>query len=253
MKKIGMVLVALFLILPVFMIPNANAPLVARVVIYYGNGGLGPADEPGRLTDYYSLKALYDARGLPAAYTDVWPNLSEFSLIIMVAPGWDDDSGTNFFSASQVLALKLFLRFGGHLVILGERGGATDNTVNDLLGRLGVGIRQNSDVAHGDGDALPPIPRIPWISNDRLTSGVTSLDLAASSSLTLFGRAKSLVRTPHSTPPGKTVIAVDRSLFGFVLVSGDANFLDDRFLLDDPQGDGVGDWDRFAMNLLLYS
>ena len=48
------------------------------------------------------------------------------------------------------------------------------------------------------------------------------------------------------------MIAVDRSLFGFVLVSGDGDFLDDRFL-SDPYGDGVGDWDRFAMNLLLYS
>jgi len=247
MKKIGMVLVALFLVLSVFTIPSAYAGWPKPgVLIYYGNGGVDPDHEVGPLTDYYGLKALYDAKGFPATYTDIWPSkLLFFKLIILLGPGTHDDAGTNFFSDSQVSSLKKFLRLGGHLVVLGDNSGAWGiNTINDLLGKLGVSIRQNADWVTEDGDSVPPLTDI---SRDLLTFKVKSLDQSCSSSLTLSGRAKSLLRAPA----GETVMAVDRRLIGFVLVTGDFNIFDD-WALTDPAGDGVGDWAQFAMNLVLF-
>ena len=176
---------------------------------------------------------------MPTTYTDEWPEtLTEFCLIILPTPGTTEDDGSNFYTSSQVNALKAFLRTGGRLLILGDHSGNFGiNTVNDLLAKLGVGISQNADAFLGGFDSAPTTN----ITADPLMDGVTSLQFAASSSLNVSGTAKSLAREPG----GATLIAVDRGAGGEVVVSGDSNFIDDSWF-----SDGDGDNLRFIDNLV---
>ena len=224
------------------------------VLIYYGNGGPAP-DE----MSYYTLQAYYNGLGFPTDYTDIWPlDLNPYRLITLVGPGDADDSGTHFFTAGQVAQLRNYLLAGGRLFVMGEHSGVWgDNTVNDLLSNLGVGILQNADAATPDGDTVTPLSDI---TPDQMTTGVASIDLAASSSLSLSGSALSLVRVQPGIPgtiTGATVIAVDQipgappRPGGDVVVSGDENFLDD-WMFTDPAGDGVLDNYAFAQNLVTF-
>jgi hypothetical protein len=178
-------------------------------------------------------------------YTDEWPGiLNAFCLIILPTPGTQDDSRANFYTGSQVDALKIFLQSGGRLLVLGDHSGHFGvNTVNDLLEKLGVGIRQNSDAFLEGLDSAPTTD----ISSHYLMKGVSSFQLAASSSLTLSGTAQSLVREPG----GATLIAVDRiagapgGQGGEVVVSGDSNIIDDAWF-DDGDGDNLKFFDNLA-------
>ena len=214
-------------------------PLGRRVLIYYGNGGASPEIEEGGARTYQRLKSHYESYGLPTTYTDEWPEtLTEFCLIILPTPGTTEDDESNFYTSSQVNALKAFLRTGGRLLILGDHSGKFGiNTVNDLLAKLGVGISQNADAFLDGFDSTPTTN----ITADPLMDGVTSLQFAASSSLNVSGTAKSLAREPG----GATLIAVDRGAGGEVVVSGDSNFIDDSWF-----SDGDGDNLRFIDNLV---
>jgi hypothetical protein len=233
-----------------------------QVLIYYGNGGYDPGSVIGE-ADFSQLKARYDAAGYPTSYTDVFPaSLSPYKLIILVAPGEDLDDGTHYFTAAQVSAFQSFMLspLKGRLVVMGDHSGNFGiNTVNNLLGALGVGITQNADLATSDGDVCPPITDI---TADQITTGVSGLDLSATSSLNLTGTATSLVRlqsgwTCGSGTGGETVIAVDQIAGapsrpgGDVIVIGDTQGIDD-YALSDPQGDGIADNLVFADNLVGF-
>lgn len=253
---------------PALAIDAPECQLRKEILIYYGNGAFRPDEtvrgqSPGSgLAVYNRLKAYYEAQGFPVTYTDRFPSdLSPFKLIIIPSPGAADDSGTNFFTTNQVESLKNFLWNGGRLVILGDFGGLWGiNTINDLLSRLGVGIRQNPDQATSDADSCPPVTDI---TPDQTTRGVNSIDFSASSSLSLSGRAISLVRIQddYDCPTGvsgATIVAVDQ-IAGSpprpgsdVIVIGDTQGLDD-YSFSDPAGDGVADNWIFADNLVNFT
>jgi len=219
----------------------AQAP--AHVLIYYGNGGLAPGPS---VTSYYQLKARYDSHGYPTDYTNVWPvGLTNYKLVILAIPGRGDDSGTHYFTASQVSALQGFMMAGGRLVVLGDHSGRWGmNTVNDLLSKLGVGISQNADAYLMGFDSTPATD----ITADQVTTGVNSMQFALTSSLSLSGSAKSLVRGPG----GATLVAVDqvagapsRPCYD-VVVSGDTGIMTDNWFAD-----GDGDNLEFIDNLVI--
>jgi hypothetical protein len=226
---------------------NLEATVRGGVLIYYGNGGPPPGaytDYPGVAT-YTRLVAHYEGAGLQTDYTDQWPSsLDGYCLIILPCPGIRGEGGENFYTSSQVTALRLFLERGGRLVVLGDHSGKFGvNTVNDLLEKLGVGIRQNSDAFLDEYDSPPTTD----ISSHYLMKGVSSFQFAASSSLTLSGTAQSLVREPG----GATLIAVDRiagapgGQGGEVVVSGDLDIIDDAWF-DDGDGDNLKFFDNLA-------
>jgi len=242
---------------------NTGDDFTPHVLIYYGNGGADPGSQGSGLADFNQLKAHYDAAGYSTDYTDVFPaDLSPYKLIILVAPGIDLDNGTHYFTAAQVSAFQSFMLspLKGRLVVMGDHSGIFGiNTVNNLLGALGVGITQNADAVTSDGDSCPYITDI---TADQITTGVSGLDLSATSSLNLTGTAKSLVRlqsgwTCGSGTGGETVIAVDQiagapSRPGSdVVVIGDTQGIDD-YALSDPQGDGIADNLVFADNLVGF-
>lgn len=238
---------------------NTGDDFTPHVLIYYGHGGADAGDG----VTFNQLKAHYDAAGYSTDYTNVFPaDLSPYKLIILVAPGAHDDTGTNYFTAAQVSAFQSFMLspLKGRLVVMGDHSGVFGiNTVNNLLGALGVGITQNADAATGDSDTCPPITDI---TADQITTGVSGLDLSATSSLTLAGMATSLVRlqagwTCGSGTGGETVIAVDQiagapSRPGSdVVVIGDTQGIDD-YALSDPQGDGIANNLVFADNVVGF-
>jgi len=246
--KIGAMVIATILCLLVvasFIASSAGAQAPGEVLIYYGNGGIDPS-EYGTVATYNDLKARYDGQGYATTYTDAWPaDLSPFCLIILVTPGADDDTGTYYFTTSQVNALKSFMMAGGRLVVLGDWGGHWGiNTVNDLLNKLGVGITQNADVYLSGFDSTPTTD----ITSDQITADMSSMQFADSSSLTLSGDAISLVREPG----GATLIAVDQIAgapprpCADVVVSGDSQIMDDAWF-DDGDGDNL----TFIDNLVL--
>ena len=216
-----------------------------NILLYYGNGGSDPGFwAPSRTTDFFQLQTRYNNSGCPTAYNDIWPNdLNDFRVIFLIMPGFDDDSGTFYFTSMQVNQTIEFLLNGGRLVVQGDHSGDFGvNTVNDLLTRLGVGIIQNSDNVLDDFDP-PPTD----ISADQLTNGVSTLDMGGTgvSTLNLSGSAKSLVRDSV----GYDLVAVDQ-ISGSpprpgadVLVYGDTQVLDDHQLLND---DGDGPYDNFV-------
>ena len=236
---------------------NTGDDFTPDVLIYYGNGGF----DPGTGATFNQLRAHYAAAGYLTDYTDVFPaDLSPYKLIILVAPGADDDGGSNNFTTAQVSAFQSFMQGGGRLVVMGDHSGSFGiNTVNDLLGALGVGITQNADAVTMDGDTCPYITDI---TPDQITTGVSGLDLSATSSLNVTGSATSLVRlqagwTCGSGTGGETVIAVDQ-IAGApsgpgsdVVVIGDTQGIDD-FALSDPWGDGIADNLVFADNLVGF-
>jgi len=213
-----------------------------KVLLYFGNGGMGPNDETGAFTRYFTLQQRYEAHGLTVDYTDIFPaNFIEYRLVILIGPGRDDDSGTHFFSSSQVNILREFTIGGGRLVVLGDHSGAFGiNTLNNLLDRLSIGIQQNPNAVTPDADSVVPLTDI---TPDFITINVVGYDPAATSSLSLSAGAKSLVRNNIVSPTGQTVLAVDQVPGApsrpchDVVVSGDLNFLDD-FMFSDPAGDG---------------
>jgi hypothetical protein len=170
--------------------------------------------------------------------------LSDYHLIILAMPGYKNDTGLHYFAASQVSALEDFMMAGGRLVVLGDSTGLWGiNTVNDLLSKLGVGISQNADDYLSGFNSTP----VTDITADQITTGVSSMQFAATSSLTLSGSAKSLVREPG----GATLIAVDqiagapsRPCYD-VVVSGDTQIMDDSWFAD-----GDGDNFEFIDNLV---
>jgi hypothetical protein len=221
---------------------GAEAPM--QVLVYYGNGGPDPGTWDGDAT-YNQLKAHYDSLGFPTDYTDVWPtDLSDYNLIILAMPGYKNDTGLYYFTGSQVSALEDFTMAGGRLVVLGDNSGAWGiNTVNDLLSKLGVGISQNANAYLANFSSTP----VTDITADQITTNVSSMQFAATSSLALSGSAKSLVREPG----GATLIAVDqiagapsRPCYD-VVVSGDTQIMDDSWFAD-----GDGDNLEFIDNLV---
>ena len=243
-----LVVLTLVLSLCAAVLPTAG-PAVAQapghVLVYYGNGGPDPGTFGGWV-DYYQLKARYDGQGYPTDYTDVWPvSLTQYKLVILSMPGYKDDSGTHYFTASQVNALQGFMMAGGRLVVLGDYGGSWGmNTVNDLLSKLGVGISQNADAYLAGLDSTPATD----ITADQVTTGVNSMQFGATSSLSLSGGAKSLVREPG----GATLVAVDQVAGApsrpchDVVVSGDTQIMDDAWFAD-----GDGDNLEFIDNLVF--
>lgn len=242
---------------------NIGDDFTPHVLIYYGNGGVDPLLPPGsgERVSFYDLKARYDTAGYPTDYTDVFPaDLSPYKLIILVLPGYDNDDGTHYFTAAQVSAFQSFMQGGGRLVVMGDVSGNWGiNTVNNLLGALGVGITQNADMVTSNHDLCPYITDI---TADQITMGVSGLDLSATSSLSLTGTATSLVRlqsgwTCGSVTGGQTVIAVDQIAGapsrpgGDVVVIGDSQGIDD-YALGDPWGDGIADNLVFADNLVGF-
>jgi len=238
----------------------AQAP-ANKILIYYGNGGPQPGSASDGQVNFNQLKVHYESKGYHTDYTDSFPtDLKVYKLIILVAPGYANDSGINFFTAQQVTAFKNFMTAGGRFVVMGDHSGFFGmNTVNDLLVNLGVGIRQNADVATNDADSCPPLTDI---TPDQITAGVSALDLSASSSLTLSGSAKSLLRVPSgwtcgAGPIGATLMAVDQ-IAGTaprpgsdLLVIGDTQVLDD-YMFSDPAGDGIADNLKLADNLFEF-
>ena len=221
---------------------NCFAVLGNEVLLYFGNGGIA--------VPFTVLQNYYDNAGFPTTFTDIFPsNLNPFRLVFLITPGSADDSGSNFFTASQFNAIVNFLGRGGHLVVMGDHGDAFGiNTINDLLVRLGVDIMQNADVATIDSDVFPPLTDITFIP---LMVGVNSFDGSFSSSLTVGPEAISLIRIQTGEPnAGATIVAFQEIHGGVVLVFGDANGLDD-FAFQDPQGDGTGDILPFADNLVI--
>ena len=234
-KVVVMVAIAtvLYLLVGMSVLPNsASAQSNSEILLYYGNGGY----DPGGQVDFYDLQSHYESQGYIVNYTDVWPSdFSSLCLIILILPGVDNDDGTYYFSAAQVNELESFILAGGRLVVLGEHSGGYDiNTVNNLLGNLGVDISQNSDIYLAGFESTP----VGDITADQITNGMSSMQFAASSTLTLSGDSISLVREPSG---GFHLIAVDqiagapaRPCYD-VVVSGDCNIMDDGWFAD---GDG---------------
>ncbi len=242
-RVVAMMAIATVLCLLVGMsvLPNsASAQGKSEILLYYGNGG----DDLSGTFDYYDLQARYESQGYTVYYTDVWPSdFSALCLIILIVPGWDNDDGTYYFSIAQRNELEGFILAGGRLVVLGDNGGHFGiNTVNNLLGNLGVDIAQNSDAY------LPTYTSTPTtlITADQVTNGMSSMQFGLSSSLSMGGDAISLVREPG----GATLIAVDQIAGASarpcydVVVSGDANIICDNWF-----NDGDGDNLMFIDNL----
>ena len=244
-RVVVMVAIAVILCLLVGMsvLPNsASAQGKSEILLYYGNGGY----DPGGISDYYDLQARYESQGYIVNYTDVWPSdFSALCLIILITPGDDNDDGTYYFSTAQVNELEGFILADGRLVVLGDYNGIFGiNTVNNLLGNLGVDITQNSDEHRSTFSSNPATD----ITTDQITNGMSSMQFASSSSLDLSGDAKSLVREPTD---GLTLIAVDqiagapaRPCYD-VVVSGDSNIMTDNWF-DDGDGDNLMFIDNLA-------
>ncbi|UCD91595.1 MAG: DUF4159 domain-containing protein, partial [Methanobacteriota archaeon] len=220
-----------------------------NILLYYGNGGAAPGAFGDGLADFYDLQARYDSQGCPTTYTGIWPlDLNDYRVIFLILPGYRDDSGTYFFTNDQVNQVVDFLMNGGRLVVQGEHsGGFGLDTVNHLLGRLGLWIRQNND------DVLPDIePAATDIIYDQLTEGVAALDMDGSgvSSVTVGPTASGLVRDRNMLD----VVAVDfypgapPRPGGEILLYGDTQVLDD-YQLQDKDGDGPYDNFVFADNI----
>jgi hypothetical protein len=229
-----------------------------RVLLYYGNGGFGPNDEPGPSTRLFDLKTLYEGMGFSVDYTDVWPDdLSIYQLVVLYGPGRDDDSGTHFFFDGQKDALKDYMELDKRVVVMGDHsGGFGVSTVNNLLNALGVGISQNADLATPDGDVCGPLNDL---TADQVTAGITELDPSATSSLNVSGSAISLARVPAlpytclgGVKNGATWMAIDR-LYGNggLVMIADTNILDDQYGFNDPQGDGMSGA-ALGTNLIMY-
>ena len=55
----------------------------ARVLLYYGNGGMSPTSAP-----FYTLEQRYNDNCYPVDYTDQWPaRFSSYVLVFLIAPG----------------------------------------------------------------------------------------------------------------------------------------------------------------------
>lgn len=252
-------LFVLLLLLPSLALAHNDVTLSNGVLIFYGNGGPS-IGQYGDAAVYNQLKSYYDSQGFPATYTDQWPaELSQYRLMIIVAPGLNGDGGQNYFSDSQVSSISSLVQKGGRVVVLGDWGGHFGvRTLNNLLERLGIGIRQNANIVTPDGDIIPPFT---GFIEDPITEGVGSLDLSAASDLSLSGTAKALLLTPEGNPfvtPNRVVMAVDQPLGAFprgiysghdVVVISDTQGLDD-YAVNDHRGDGQGDWQVLASNLV---
>lgn len=224
----------LCLLVGMSVLPNsASAQGKSEILLYYGNGGYNP---DGSLNEYYDLQARYESQGYIVNYTDVWPSdFSALCLIILIMPGYDNDDGTHYFSTAQVNELEGFILAGGRLVVLGDQGGISGiNTINNLLGNLGVDITQNPDGYLGGYGSTPTT----LITADQITNGMSDMQFAATSSLDLSGDAKSLVREPgdelHLIAVDQIAGAPARPCYD-VVVSGDSSIMNDGWFAD---GDG---------------
>jgi len=224
-----------------------------KVLLYAGHGALKPT------TDYTKLQNFYETLGLLVDTANSWPDsLDSYGVIILLVP-------KETFSSDQVRALQRWLRRGQRrLLVLGEyKEFIQDQTaINLLLADLGVGIRlKDNSNADWDNDTCEPLRDI---AEHPLTRGVREaggLDPSRTATLEVFGTATALVRIQGGNRcggnqfmrlVGEPVCAVGRPRpgRGQVIVCGDSNFLDDRFGLTDPAGDGMmGNW-RFACNLV---
>ncbi|MBI4517997.1 MAG: hypothetical protein HY699_19510 [Deltaproteobacteria bacterium] len=153
--------------------------LPAGVLLYRGNAGLIPeADSFSALTDRLQLL------GAEVTETTTFPSdLSDFRVVFIVSPGALDDTPANFFSSTQVGALRTFVAGGGRLVVLGEYGGAGASTTNDLLARLDTRVRVNRDRLHTNGCGSLPTNAIVADPLTQSPEAVTSLALANAASV----------------------------------------------------------------------
>jgi hypothetical protein len=142
----------------------------AKVLLYYGNGGVG--DPTLGSTDpisYTHLAAYFENLGKTVVYTDVWPTqfdwTTKYELIVLLGPGHDTFSVTapyteslavNGFTWGQKAELDSFLQQDGKLVILSDATSFTGQDVeNDLLNDLPVDLSfDQRDLQDGHGDQI---------------------------------------------------------------------------------------------------
>ncbi|NIM92150.1 MAG: hypothetical protein GTO18_00335 [Anaerolineales bacterium] len=225
-----------------------------KVLLYYGNSGIGPGSAfgyPGSDGELFSLKSHYEGMSFAVDYTDTWPtDLSIYRLVVLYGPGNEDD--TDDFTAAQVAELSDYMKDGGRVVVVTDWNNFAGTSVpNNLLTNLGIGIQKRTPTTYAtpDGDSCAPLT---VFTPDQLTNGLASLDPAATTPLDLSGSAVSLARVddpPYTCGVGvkhdATWIAVDQVAGAparpgsDLIVIGDANILDDTYGFGDPSSDGM--------------
>lgn len=213
----------------------------SRVLLYYGNGGVGPDDEAGPDTDYFRLQDFYESLGFIVDYTDVFPRSADwtsYKLVVLLGPGHDsgDSLPQDEFTIGQKADLDNFLQQGGHLVVLSDHTGFTGQAVeNDLLADLPIDLAFNSNSwSDGLGDQ---------ITDDCLTNDVGTIDADQWTDVTSpNGTAvpgalvlQNASANPATNCPNCAIIFSDVPSHGAgrVTIVGDMNFGDDATNLND--------------------
>jgi hypothetical protein len=131
-----------------------------RVLLYYGNGGVGaPTGDP---VAYNTLADLFEKLGYYVDYTNMWPSqfgwTTRYKLIVLLAPGHDsgDRLAGDGFSIGQKVDLDSFLQQDGTLAIMSDATSFTGQDVeNDLLKGLPVDLKFNGgNFTSGHGDQI---------------------------------------------------------------------------------------------------
>jgi hypothetical protein len=227
----------------------------SRILLYYGNGGVGA-------TDYYTAAALFGNLGYLVDYTDVWPpdpDLEEYKVIFLLGPGnANGDPPGDDFTPGQLAQLDLFLRGGGRLVVMAEAGAAV-SVENALLDTL-----TGSDVQFVAGTISNALADD--ITADQVTTGAATLDFDTAISITVGAGAVpgelAALSAPHpnagdvilaaDTPTGVSRLSAD-GFAGDVVLIGDLNWMDDASFMGYVTAGGYiwPDWPADNENLLL--
>lgn len=223
------VLVVLVALLTVSLVPMRCEPSHPHILIDTGHGGY-PLKE-GRLSEFSQFAS---DRGFSVEFENIKKvDLSTFCLVLSVNPDVP-------FSSEDAHLLKNYLEQGGTLFLTGS--GDYDNrdhseVTNPLLELLGSKTRYNDDQLKDEVNAGKPY--IPLFGNwnpHPLTKSLPPISLYSPESL-ILGNAYPLLQgnpttisedtdgTITSTDPGMTLLAVERTGMGDLLIGGSWWFL----------------------------
>ncbi len=211
----------------------------SRVLIHYGHGGIDRDGIYG-YGAHVELESFAQNAGLIVDYSAVWPDsLEDHRLVVLALPGCMDE--TVRFLDEEVAALDAYLSDGGWLYIENDKEFYNGTaTINDLLMRLGHGMRQASDTIGTGGGYFGVMTTD--ITNSVLTAGIDQLGFGEASRV-IPNDATCLVRYE-----GNCLMAFESHGAGMVIASGDQQFIDDHAMTKylDAGGDNV----QLVRNLL---
>jgi hypothetical protein len=202
------------------------APLPNGVLIYYGHGGIGPSGIYGYCASN-TLAQYYQDKGLQVSYTGQWPaSLENYRLVILARPSEPFDS-------TMTNALFTWMEAGGILFATNEKSfyAATSN-LNALMESLSSDLRTESATI-GSGGYYGVLTN--EIGSHELLDGITTLGFGESSIVTTNSEPTTRWLVKYESI---TVMMAEPRGLGFIILSGDTNFLDDHALESYPPDGG---------------